>query len=90
MNETIQAGRERAFCATVHAVPWDPDSGVRLRFDANAATAVDFFSLAGLSFAQCLRLEARREALGGFASAEAFEACLREVKDPADERRNVQ
>ena len=56
----------------IRPIPWDVQCLEPLRFDANTAAAVDFFSLNGLTLAQCRALEAQRNRQGGFASMEEF------------------
>ena len=56
----------------IRPMPWDAEQLEPLRFDANTAAAVDFFSMNGLTLAQCRALEAQRELQGGFASMEEF------------------
>ena len=94
LSEAVLSGRLRLNAAVAPAVwvegdksvcpvPWQPQNTARLRFDANAATAVDFFSLEGLSFDQCRRLAAQREAIGGFADRQSFDACLARLRGGA-------
>ena len=52
----------------IRPVPWDTERLEPLRFDANTATAVDFFSISGLTLSQCRALETLREHRGGFAT----------------------
>lgn len=61
-------------------VPWEPERRVRLRFDVNTATAVDFYSIKGLTFEDCRKLERVRDSIGGFRSAEEFEAQLEKLQ----------
>lgn len=61
-------------------VPWEPERRVRLRFDVNTATAVDFYSIKGLTFEICRKLERVRDSIGGFRSAEEFEAQLEKLQ----------
>ena len=56
----------------IRPMPWDTEHLEPLRFDANTATAVDFFSMQGLTLAQCRALETQREQQGGFATMEDF------------------
>lgn len=56
----------------IRPMPWATEHLEPLRFDANTATAVDFYSLRGLTLAQCRALETQREQQGGFATMEAF------------------
>lgn len=60
---------DKAICP----VPWEPDHTEPLKFDINAATAVDFFALNGLTFDQCRQLEAHRDSIGGFRSFADFD-----------------
>ena len=57
-------------------VPWEPGRREKLRFDVNTATAVDFYSLDGLTFESCRKLEQYRDSIGGFRSVEEFGAQL--------------
>lgn len=56
----------------IRPMPWDTEHLEPLRFGVNTATAVDFFSMYGLTLAQCRALEALREQQGGFATTDAF------------------
>lgn len=58
-------------------VPWEPQVQEKLRFDVNTATAVDFYSLEGLTFVQCRNIERHREQIGGFRSEADFYAYLK-------------
>ena len=64
----------------VLAVPWDPESAVRLRVDVNAATEVDLFALKGLTLPQCREIVKIREERGGFPDLAAFWACVDRVR----------
>ena len=64
----------------VLAVPWDPESAVRLRIDVNAATEVDLFALEGLTLPQCREIVRSRDARGGFPDLAAFWACADRVR----------
>lgn len=57
---------------SIRPMPWETGRLEPLRFDANTATAVDFFSMDGLTLVQCRALEAQRERQGGFATMEEF------------------
>lgn len=61
-------------------VPWDPGRTVRYRFDVNAATAIDYFSINGLSLPDCTALVKLREKRRGFQSVQEFQEVLRNVQ----------
>lgn len=61
-------------------VPWDPGRTVRCRFDVNAATAIDYFSINGLSLPDCAALVKLREKRRGFQSVQEFQEALRNVQ----------
>lgn len=66
-------------------VPWDPEETVRYRFDVNAATAIDYFSLHGLSLPDCAALVELREKRRGFQSIQEFQEALRYVQQTGRE-----
>lgn len=52
--------------------PWEPDQKVAYRFDINAATAIDFLSVRGITMDMAERLVQLREAQQGFRSLDDF------------------
>lgn len=53
-------------------VPWVPGRMERLKFDVNAATAIDYYSIKGMSFDQCVQLERHRDNIKGFRNLDDF------------------